>query len=223
MDAKLIVIEGVDGTGKRTQAELLVNYLRENLIKANLIGFPDYDGTQMGRTIGEMLSGKLGDLRDVHPYFSASLFALDRGEKRLEICEMLERNEWVVCDRYVYSNVAHQACRLPSGEREKFLRWVEHLEFDILQLPKADMTFLLSMEDLHSKALREQRQAHSYSGSVLDLHELDLTGMSNARQIYEELGRDLGWKIIDCTQGGGIRTIADISSEIKKNIQFRVA
>jgi len=214
MNSKLIVIEGVDGTGKHTQSQLLIDYLTRTFGVAHLFGFPDYAGTQSGQTIGRMLSGELGDIGKVHPYFTASLFALDRAEKRTQIQKHLDRGEWVVCDRYVYSNVAHQACRLPPSQRAGFLTWVEHIEFKVLEMPKPEITILLSMDDIHSKALREQRPEHSYSGSVLDLHETDLTSMSNARQIYDELGRMLSWNVIDCTLNGKLRSINEISDDV---------
>lgn len=220
MNSKLIVIEGIDGTGKRTQSELLIKYLRSQSINAHLIGFPDYTGTTMGRTIGEMLAGKLGSLSGVHPYFSASLFALDRAEKRSQILSHLEAGDWVICDRYVYSNVAHQACRLRVEERQKFLEWVEHLEFGILGLPRADKTFLLSMEDEQSRVLREQRTAHEYSESVLDIHEADLAGMSNARAIYEQLAQNLNWTVINCSTKRSLRSIEEISNEICHSLQL---
>ncbi|MFS2213734.1 dTMP kinase [Telluria sp. Tellsp104] len=222
MTAKLIVIEGIDGTGKRTQSQLLVENLRKISITAHLFGFPDYQGTVMGQTIGKMLAGTLGDLSHVHPYFSASLFALDRAEKRSQILNCLAQGEWVICDRYVYSNVAHQACRLPAEDRGEFLAWVEHLEYNVLGLPKPDEIILLSMEDHQSKTLRENRQEHSYSGSVLDVHESDLKGMSSAREIYEELAKALNWKVIECSNGGILKSIDEISKDILEHLKITI-
>jgi dTMP kinase len=208
------MIESVKGGGARFD-----RFLSRIGVNLTWRSFPDYSGSFLGPTIGKMLAGSFGDISDVHPVFTSALFALERAEKRKELISLLQNGVTVVCDRYVYSNVAHQACRLAVDEQDSFITWIETVEFVILGMPKPDVTVLLDLEDSDSQNLRESRDAHDYSNTVLDQHERDLNGISNARRIYLKLSQKLYWKTVLCSSQEQLRGIEDISSELINTIK----
>lgn len=218
----LIAIEGIDGTGKHTQSKLLVESLRSQGYDAKLMSFPDYDGSVLGPTIKRMLGGEFGELKQVHPVFSSSLFALERFEKRLEVLKGLSSNSIFVCDRYVYSNAAHQACRLESSRRSGFVEWLERLEFEVLGMPKPDITVLLDMPDQASHELREIRAKTLRRGSAPDQHEQDGAGLVVAREIYLTLAKRLGWDVINCAKGHEVKPVALLAGEIFSRISDKI-
>ena len=114
----LVVLEGIDGSGKGTQARLLVDALARRGFTARLFSFPCYDETFFGREVGRYLNGAFGDLHSVPPEFAALLYAGDRLEKRDELLVALRDADVVVCDRYVPSNFAHQAARTGEAIRK---------------------------------------------------------------------------------------------------------
>ena len=201
---RLLAIEGVDGSGKNTQARLLVQALAARGRRVELVSFPRYAESFLGATISELLSGRLGPVSAVHPKLTALLFAVERHEMHGRITSALALGSDVVCDRYVFSNVAHQASRLPAAEVAAFRDWLLRLEFDVLGMPRPDVTVLLDLDDAVSRRLREARAAHAYSNTVLDEHEKDLAGMAPARAIYLDLAASFGWRPIDCAPGGAM-------------------
>lgn len=202
MTGRLLAIEGVDGSGKNTQARLLVDALTARGRAVRLVSFPRYAQSYLGATISDLLAGRLGPVAAVHPKLTALLFAVERAEMRGQIAGWLAAGIDVVCDRYVFSNIAHQAARLPAGEVAAFRDWLLHVEFELLGLPRPDDTVLLDLDDATSRRLREQRAAHAYSDTVLDEHEKDLAGMARARALYHDLAARFAWRLLDCAPGG---------------------
>src|SRR5271163_4764483 len=107
---KLIAIEGIDGSGKRTQVELLAHALTERGYTVHQIAFPKYEST-FGKLVGQFLDGRLGPLEHVDPRFTALLYAGDRLEAKPELEAALQQGQIVLADRYVASNLAHQGAR----------------------------------------------------------------------------------------------------------------
>ena len=153
MIGKIIVIEGIDGSGKNTQTNHILNYLNNSGIKASKISFPAYEETFFGREVGNYLNGKFGKLDQIHPKLCAMLYAGDRFEKLPEINEKLAAGYFLIIDRYVPSNVAHQAAKLEGkGKREALALWIEELEYTVYGMPKPDMVIFL---DVPPKASQE--------------------------------------------------------------------
>src|SRR5579885_3297777 len=113
---KLIAIEGIDGSGKRTQVELLAKSLAARGYSIYATGFPQYD-SWFGKMVGRFLNGELGPLESVDPHFTALLYAGDRLEAKPQIEAALDRGQVVLTDRYIGSNLAHQTARVPAPER----------------------------------------------------------------------------------------------------------
>jgi dTMP kinase len=114
--AVLIAIEGIDGSGKGTQAQQLVERLNQHNTTACLLSFPRYSETLFGTTIGRFLDGDFGPLDAVAPELAATLYAGDRYESRGLLIDALDNHQVVVCDRYVPSNLAHQGSSREWGK-----------------------------------------------------------------------------------------------------------
>lgn len=215
----LIAIEGVDGSGKHTQVRSLRSELERSGLQVAEYSFPDYKGSLLGESLREMLAGKYGNATLIPPTLGASMFALERFEKCERIRADLDAGKVVICDRYVYSNVAHQACRLPVEERAGFQRWLEQLEFDILKLPRPDLTILLDIDDELGSSRRRARSQESNAARPLDDYEKDELSISKARLIYLSLAANLNWMVIPTGTKGRPLDRKVITDEILSRIQ----
>jgi dTMP kinase len=198
----LLAVEGVDGSGKRTQVAALEAAFGLAGRKVTTYSFPDYENSALGPDVKSMLSGAFGNATSIHPKLSAALFALERSQKAKKIREDISMGCLVICDRYVYSNVAHQEFRLPSTDRPAFRAWVEHLEFDVLGMPRPDATVLLDIDDDQAQKRRLSRSEANQGARPLDHYEQDSAGLASARAIYQDLSQQLGWVTVSAFGGG---------------------
>jgi dTMP kinase len=214
--ARLIAIEGIDGSGKGTQAARLVATLQVRGHAAVLFGFPRYRETFFGARIGEFLNGRFGTLADVHPFLAALLFAGDRWESRGRLQELLARYEFVVLDRYVASNIAHQAAKREGAERQVLADWIRRLEFEIYGLPPADVTILLDLPASVARTLVARKSQRDYTASAVDLQEADLKYQEQVRELYLSLcAADATWRKVSVVDSAGaVRSIEAISGDV---------
>jgi dTMP kinase len=213
--ARLIAIEGIDGSGKGTQAQRLVSRLGQAGLKTELVSFPRYEKTFFGGVVGSFLNGKFGSLEQVHPFLVSLLFAGDRFESRPLLTAALERSDVVVLDRYVASNVAHQAAKLTGSERETLCRSIEHVEYDLFEMPRPDRVLLLDVSVPAAQKLVSQKGARNYTERKADIQEADSTYLGRVRELYLELAqREPNWSIIRCESPDGLRIMDDIAEEI---------
>lgn len=215
----LISIEGVDGAGKNTQAQALRQALENLGHGVSEYSFPDYTGSRLGATLKHMLAGGFGDATLIHPSISAPLFSLERSEKRDNILSDLENGKIVLCDRYVYSNVAHQACRLPENERGTFQHWLEEIEFEILRMPRAHITILLDADIQVASDRRRLRAQEADQSRPLDDYEKDEASIILARQIYLSLAHNLDWVIVPTSVEGRVLSREEITLAILRNVK----
>ncbi|MCH9792510.1 MAG: thymidylate kinase, partial [Planctomycetes bacterium] len=164
--ALLIAIEGIDGSGKGTQAGKLHQKCQEQGIRSSLIGFPRYDETLFGKSIGDFLNGRFGQLDEVNPFLASLLYAGDRFESRDHIFQMIESSQVVIFDRYIPSNIAHQGAKLSGDERAEFIQWIEQIEYEIYSMPRLDLTILLDLPADYAQKLVAEKQARSYTEKV---------------------------------------------------------
>ena len=127
---KLIVLEGIDGSGKRTQLEMLARAFSNRGVPFTQVSFPRYDGF-FGKLVARFLNGEFGPLDSVDAHFSALLYAGDRLEAKPGIESALTSGQAVLADRYIGSNLAHQGSRVPRDKRYEFLKWLMQLEYEI--------------------------------------------------------------------------------------------
>jgi dTMP kinase len=213
--ARLIVIEGIDGSGKGTQARILVERIRQTSRKVELISFPRYDETFFGRLIGSFLNGEFGSLEQVHPILVSLLFAGDRFESRPKIEEALATCDVVVLDRYVASNVAHQGAKLAGNDRETLCRSIEHVEYSLYGMPRPNRVILLNLQVSAAQSLVSKKAARKYTNLAADIQEADGTYLERVRQLYLDLAaREANWSTVECEGMQGLRTVEEISQDV---------
>ena len=202
MAGRLIAVEGIDGSGKGTQTARLRDALSARGLKVGTLTFPQYEANRFGRLIGQFLNGRFGSLDDVPPELSALLFAGDRLESKPRLLSLLDECDAVVLDRYVASNIAHQAGRA-DGERAAeladFLLW---LEFELHGLPRPDVTVWLDLPTDIARRRVAMKAAREYTDREADIQEDDAAHLTRARDAYERLSTQPGWHRIDTVPGG---------------------
>jgi dTMP kinase len=212
---RLIAIEGIDGSGKRTQLDLLENQLIAGGNRVYSTGFPQYD-SWFGKMIGQFLNGELGPLEAVDPHFTALLYAGDRFEAKPKIEAALNEGKIVLIDRYIGSNLAHQTARAAPEKRPAFRKWIEHLEYEIYDLPREDLILYLRVPPGEAQKLVAQKATRSYTTAKRDLQEASLGHLQDAADMYDLLARSAPWVTIECfdAKRGAVRTVREIAQEI---------
>lgn len=217
------MLEGIDGSGKGTQAARLAETAAARGRTVASFSFPLYDDNPFSRAIGQYLNGELGALEDVHPALSALLYACDRFHARPELERAIEERDLVVCDRYVASNLAHQGSQLEGAERERLLEWLLEVEYGEFRLPKPDLVVLL---DAHPKLARElvaKKGARSYTSLEADILESDEAHGDASRAIYLELARRDDWHVVGTArEDGSVRDIDEIAADIWAAVEPRL-
>ncbi len=220
MTARLVAIEGIDGSGKGTQAKLLCDSIRGLGRSCGLISFPRYDATTFGRTIGCYLNGEFGDLASAGPHFAALLYAGDRCESLPLIRSEMAAHDVVVFDRYVPSNLAHQAAKLDEPQRAAFIAWVEAIEYGVYGLPRADAVVYLDIPIATAQQLIARKNRRNYTSKAADLHEADAAYLARTAQVYQSLAATNGsWLQIAVCEGDRLRR----PEEIQRTIVQRLA
>ena len=219
MNGKLYVIEGVDGSGKATQTELLYQALLAKGKPVRKVSFPDYDSPSSS-LIKMYLNGEFGtDPQSVNAFATSVFFAVDRfASFRKDWQEFYENGGIIIADRYVTSNLVHQAGKISdAAEKERYIQWLSDLEYNIFGLPKPDCVIFLDMPPAYSLKLRQQRNELK-QGLTADIHEADQTYLQNAYENAIGIAKHQKWHTISCVTDDKIRTIEDIHAEIVRTI-----
>lgn len=186
---RLIVIEGLDGSGKNTLTRALVARLTAAGCRVRTLAFPRYGAGVHADLIRDMLYGDLGDLGD-SVYGGALLFALDRRDARRQILDLLDTADVVLLDRYVSSNAAYGAARLGGPDvvaaAVDFPEWVRALEIDRFALPRPDHQLLLAT-DVQLSARRAAGRASIETDRALDRFESDADLQGRTARMYADL------------------------------------
>lgn len=217
---KLIAIEGIDGSGKRTQLDLLTAALNDAGVSVYSTGFPQYD-SWFGKMVGQFLNGDFGALEAVDPHFTALLYAGDRFEAKPKIEAALNDGKIVLIDRYIGSNLAHQTARVSPDKRAAFRHWIEHLEYGIYDLPREDLILYLRVPPAEAQKLVAQKSQRSYTNAKQDLLEASLRHLQDAAAMYDELARSEPWVTIECFDAVGetMRPVKEISREVLASVE----
>lgn len=219
MQGKLITIEGIDGSGKGTQAQLLIESLAREGKPVKMYSFPAYESTFYGKEIGAFLRGEFGTFNDVHPKLASMLFAGDRLEQKPAMLEDLKNGISIVCDRYVESNAAHQSAKLPESNRKDFISWIKQLEYNVHSLPKPDLTFFLDLPLAFSKELVLKKQQRSYTEAKEDIQEAQHGYLEQVYQVYKQLEKSEDWIPIQCVDEKGLKSIEEIHLSLIEQIK----
>ena len=210
---KLIVIEGLDGSGKSTQLDLLVEKLKAHGVKCQKVSFPDYEHDSS--TLVKMyLSGEFGDKPDdVNAYAASTFYAVDRYASFKKYWGKFYNDGGViVAGRYVTSNAVHQCSKLESDKWEAFLSWLYDFEYNKMGIPKPDKVIFLDMPIDVSQKLLSSR----YKGDEdkKDIHERDTSYLEHCRQAAIFTADYSSWDKISCAKDGFARSIEDISKDV---------
>ena len=214
---KLIVIEGLDGSGKSTQLELLPQNLKKNGIDCKTVSFPDYDNPSS--TLVKMyLGGEFGNKPDdVNAFAASTFYCVDRyASFKANWGEYYLGGGTVVAGRYTTSNAVHQCSKLPEREWENFLAWLYDFEYNKVAIPKPDKVIFLDMPIEVSQKLLSKR----YQGddTKKDIHESDTEYLARCRKAAIFTAKYSNWDIIPCSKNGQARTIEDIATDVLKSV-----
>ncbi len=213
---KLIVIDGGDGSGKTTQAELLVDYLKSQKIPVKYVDFPQYYKSFHGKTVGKFLKGEFGKIDEVSPYLASLAYALDRASIKREMDEFLAQGGYIVANRYATSNMAHQAAKCKTEkEREEFLKWIYELEYKVHKIPKENLVIYLHVPYQYAAELARKRAIQQ--GIEQDIHEKSLEHQKKSEEMYLMLAKKYKhWRTIECMQNGAIIDREAIHRQIRE-------
>ena len=209
----LVAIEGIDGSGKGTQAALLAERARNAALEVATFSFPRYGEGAFSALIADYLNGELGDVR---PELPALLYAGDRLSARHELLDALERHDLVVLDRYVASNLAHQGANAEPERRAEVLDWIAELEYGLYALPKPDLTVLLDLPVARAREQVRRKSPRGYTQLAEDVLEAADAHLEAAADIYRELSADPAWAAVDAA-----REPREVAAEIWRLVEAR--
>jgi dTMP kinase len=226
---KFIVFEGIDGSGKSTQAKLLIKQLEREGYQTAFIDFPQY-GKKSAGLVEEYLNGKYGKAEQVGPYRASIFYACDRYDASFQIREWLGQGKVVVADRYIGSNIGHQGGKIKNKkERKKFLRWLYNLEYGLFEIPKPDFSFILKVppkiaRSLSGKITDAEKKAKKkiYLGrKKRDIHEKDLGHLINTERSYLEAAQEFpqSFKVIESFRQKRLLSPQELHQEIWEMIK----
>lgn len=216
---KLIVLDGIDGSGKATQTALLTAYLAAQKVKVQTIDFPRYQDNFFGSLVGECIRGEHGEFATLDPMIASVLYAADRFETKSVIEGWLKAGHVVITDRYVSSNQIHQGGKIQNAaKRAAYLTWLQRMEYDVFGIPRPDGVIFLDVSlSLSQRMLQneDQKAKKQYLRGKKDVLEADEIYVSNSRKSAQWLLRhEPGWNVVPCAKQGKLRTKEDIHTDV---------
>src|SRR5580698_2694474 len=197
---KFVVLEGIDGSGKRTQLEMIARAFSSRGIAFTQVSFPRYEGF-FGKLVARFLNGEFGPLESD-----------------------LATGKTLLADRYIASNLAHQGARVSQEKRKEFLAWLKELEYQAYALPNEDLVVYLRVPAGEAHRLVGEKSKRQYTDLRRDLQESDLAHLQAASEVYDELARQPNWVKIECydAKTAALRAPEEIHKEILAAIEARV-
>ena len=214
MDGKLIVIEGLDGSGKATQSELLVKALEAQGRRVRKISFPNYE-SDSSALVKMYLAGEFGsDPGDVNAFAASTFFAVDRfASYRKDWGAFYRSGGIVIADRYTTSNAVHQCGKLADDAAwNGYLNWLFDFEYRIMGIPEPDQVIYLQVDVEESQRLMHGRYAGD--DAKMDIHEANTAYLRRAQDAAEYCAKKYRWDCVRCYENGMMRSVEDIQGEI---------
>ncbi len=210
LTGKFVVIDGPDGSGKSTQMKLLLNTLEVSGYDPAVFDFPQY-GQPSAAMAEKYLNGDYGKLG---PQAASIFYAIDRFDASFKKRELMRQGKIIVSDRYVSSNAGHQGTKIDDyGERIKFYKWLDNLEFGIYNIPKPDLTIILHIP--HEKTLELIDGRLQKGGRAKDIHEQDVEHLKRAEQVYLEIAELMpNTRLVECVENGQLLTPNEIHGKV---------
>jgi dTMP kinase len=218
MQGKLIVLEGIDGSGKSTQYEkLCARFDQEGLLFHRII-FPRYE-QESSALIRMYLGGEFGKKpTDVNPYTASTFYAVDRyASFRTDWMEYYQNGGLILSDRYTTSNAVHQGSKLPDCELPAFFDWLYDFEFQKMKLPRPDLVLYLDIDIETSLNHMRTRQLRTHTDG--DIHETDVAYLKNCIRAGRFAAEHLGWTKITCLASGQMRSVEAIHEDIYRAVK----
>ena len=193
---KLIVIEGIDGSGKLTQLHLLLDYLDRNKIKHSSFDFPQYKKTFFGDFAGRFLKGEFGHFSRINPYLASFPYAADRWQVKEKLWQAIDQDQFVICNRYTPSSI-YQAVKVKPIERQKFLDWVETLEYEVFGIPRPNLVIFLYVPLTFAQTLIAKKTKDQYEKNFFYLKKVE-------NMYLDTVKINKNWVKIDCVENNKI-------------------
>lgn len=213
----LIAIEGVDGSGKETQSELLARNLKQDGHDIVKIAFPDYE-SRSSVLVKMYLMGEFSqDPKDVTAYQASTFFAADRYASWMTGTwkAHYQQGGIVLADRYTTANMVHQAGKIRDlAERDRFLQWLYDFEFSLYGIPVPDLVFFLDVPPHIQRQIVVSRANKITGGAKQDIHESSADHLTESYEAALYVAQKYGWIRIQCVRDDRMRTIDDIGAEI---------
>lgn len=217
-----IVIDGTDGSGKGTQTKKLYERLVAEGYPVHLADFPRY-GHPAAYSVERYLRGEYGSAKDVSAKCASLFYAIDRHDASFELREKLAQGMIVISNRYVSASKGHQTGKIQDPkERRAFVEWLNELEYDILGIPKPDLTILLHVPADVGYTLIAKKDDRGYlDGKKRDIHEADPDHLRAAEEAYLEMTREdksENWRLFSCVRDGELLSIETIHEALWQEI-----
>ena len=216
---KLIVLEGLDGSGKSTQFERLDAFLTEKGTAHRSISFPDYD--QPSSALVKMyLAGEIGESADdVNAFAASSFYAVDRYASYKKFWEKdYKEGKLILAARYATSNCIYQMTKLPKDKWDSYLDWLCKYEYELLELPRPDEVVFLDMPVEVSQKLLSKR--YDGDNNKKDIHEANVGFLNKCRDTALYSAEKLGWKVLPCSDGSAPLNIDFITEKLSGILGF---
>lgn len=213
----IIVIEGLDGSGKSTQFEIIDKLLTEREIYHKSISFPDYQNPSSA-LVKMYLSGEFSNVADdVNAYAASSFYAVDRyASFKLYWENEYKKGALILASRYVTSNAIYQMVKCKKEEWDRYLDWLCDFEYEKLSLPRPDTVIFLDMPIEVSQKLLSKR--YGGDNGKKDIHEVDISYLTRCREAALYAADKWGWSIISCAKNGILYSREVITEKIMKII-----
>ncbi|MDR0462182.1 MAG: deoxynucleoside kinase [Christensenellaceae bacterium] len=197
MKHTLISVEGTDGCGKKTHIQNLHEYFKKQGKEVIIASFPNYQSPSSG-PVKMYLGGEVGsNAMCLDAYQASTLYAVDRLCTMKQIMSTLDRPTVILFDRYVQSNMIHQAGKIENKkQRDKFLKWVDNFEFNVLKLPRPNKIIFLNVPPQISIEIAQQRTTQK-NGKDVDIHENDSDHLRHAYEAATYVAKKFKWTVIN--------------------------
>lgn len=211
----IVVIEGTDGCGKQTQSELLAKRLESEGFNVRKFSFPNYDSPSSA-PVKMYLGGEFGNSdMSLDAYQASVLFSVDRlCSYQKELRDFYENGGVIIFDRYVESNMLHQAGKLKSkDEIDKYCEWLDSLEFGTLKLPRPNQVIFLDVQVSVSMRLAREREGLKAQTSK-DIHEQNPEHLLHAYSAGKYMCEKYDWQVVECVENDNLRTRESIANDV---------
>ncbi len=218
---KLIVLEGIDGSGKSAQYRRLCAKMEKDGIDYHHIVFPRYD-KDSSALIRMYLGGAFGSHpEDVNAYAASTFFAVDRfASYREDWGRVYDAGGLILSDRYTTSNAVHQGSKLPENELPDFFAWLYDLEYRKMGLPAPDLVIYLDVDIETSLARMKRRQEKTNTSA--DIHEKDVAYLERCLKTARMAADYYGWEKIPYRKQGVERALDEKNDEIYRLILDKI-